>query len=139
MRKIGLILIFIGFISCEKNETHDLLPKIPVNVTIDMKLPQYVPLQTVGGWVYINNEGVNGIVVVNRGIGASKYKAFDRACPNNDCKKPMEFDGSLKLKCTCDSSEYSILDGSPQTSKNTHFAREYTVTNQQFLLRITHY
>ncbi len=39
----------------------------------------------------------------------------------------MNFDGSLKLKCPCDNSEYSIIDGSPQTAGNIHFAREYKV------------
>jgi hypothetical protein len=39
----------------------------------------------------------------------------------------MTFDGSLKMKCPCDASEYSIIDGSPQSAGNLHFAREYRV------------
>ena len=31
------------------------------------------------------------------------------------------------MKCPCDGSEYSIIDGSPQTSGYSNFAREYRV------------
>ncbi len=126
MRKLILLLVFISFFSCEKNDTHDLLPNLPVNITIDLNLPQYLDLQTPSGWVYTNG-GIKGILIQNTGIGSQPYKAFERACPNNDCSSPMTFDGSLKLKCSCDASEYSIIDGSPQTSGNIHFAREYRV------------
>jgi len=30
-------------------------------------------------------------------IGNPPYKAFERACPDNNCASPMTFDGSLKL------------------------------------------
>jgi len=39
----------------------------------------------------------------------------------------MTFDGSTKFTCPCDKSEYSFLDGSPQTTGNIYFAREYRV------------
>ncbi len=114
------------FFSCEKNVTNDILPNVSVNVTINIDLPQYIDLQTPTGWAEITG-GIKGILIQNTGIGNPPYKAYDRACPNNDCATPMVFDGSLKMKCPCDNSEYSIIDGSPQTSGNIHFAREYRV------------
>ncbi|WP_456424307.1 hypothetical protein [Lutibacter sp.] len=126
MRKLFLLLPFIIFFSCEKNVTNDILPNVSVNVTINIDLPQYIDLQTPTGWTEING-GIKGILIQNTGIGNPPYKAYDRACPNNDCATPMVFDGSLKMKCPCDNSEYSIIDGSPQTSGNIHFAREYRV------------
>ena len=102
------------------------MPDVFVDETINLNLPQYINLQTPSGFAYTNG-GIKGIVVQNTGIGNPPYKAFDRACPNNDCATPMNFDGSLKLKCPCDNSEYSIIDGSPQTAGNNHFAREYKV------------
>ncbi|MCF6167335.1 MAG: phosphoribosylaminoimidazole carboxylase [Lutibacter sp.] len=106
--------------------TNDILPNVSVNVTINIDLPQYIDLQTPTGWTEITG-GIKGILIQNTGIGNPPYKAYDRACPNNDCATPMVFDGSLKMKCPCDNSEYSIIDGSPQTSGNIHFAREYRV------------
>jgi len=126
MRKLFLLLPFTIFFSCEKNVTNDILPNVSVNVTINIDLPQYIDLQTPTGWTEING-GIKGILIQNTGIGNPPYKAYDRACPNNDCATPMVFDGSLKMKCPCDNSEYSIIDGSPQTSGNIHFAREYRV------------
>ncbi|NLP57422.1 hypothetical protein [Lutibacter sp. B1] len=126
MRKIILLLVAISFLSCEKNDTNDSLPDVNVDITVNLNLPQYIDLQTPSGWAYTSG-GVKGIVIYNMGTGNPPYKAFDRACPNNDCNSPMTFDGSLKLKCPCDNSEYSIIDGSPQTKGNKHFAREYRV------------
>ena len=102
------------------------MPDVFVDETINLNLPQYIDLQTPSGWVYTKG-GIKGIVIQNIGIGNPPYKAFDRACPNNDCATPMTFDGSLKLQCACGNSEYSIIDGSPQTTGNIHFAREYKV------------
>lgn len=126
MRKLLFLLVLISFFSCEKNDTNDILPKLTVNIIIDLNLPQYLDLLTPRGWVYTSG-GIKGIFIQNTGIGSQPYKAFERACPNNDCTNPMTFDKSLKLKCPCDASEYSIIDGSPQTPGNLHFAREYRV------------
>ena len=126
MRKLLLLILIIPFFSCEKNDMNDILPNIPVNVIIDLNLPQYIDLQTPSGWTYASG-GLKGILIQNTGIGSQPFKAFDRACPNNDCNSPMIFDGSLKFKCPCDDSEYSIIDGSPQTSGFSNFAREYRV------------
>lgn len=126
MRKLFLLLALALFFSCEKNDTNDILPDVYVDETINLNLPQYINLQTPSGFAYTNG-GIKGIIIQNTGIGNPPYKAFDRACPNNDCATPMNFDGSLKLKCPCDNSEYSIIDGSPQTAGNKHFAREYKV------------
>jgi nitrite reductase/ring-hydroxylating ferredoxin subunit len=142
MRELLFLLVLVLFFSCEKNDTEDLLPKVPVDVTIDLNLPQYVDLNTPSGWAYTigGNDGLKGIWIQNTGAGNPPYKAFERACPNNDCSAPMNFDGSLKLICSCDKSEYSIIDGSPQTAGNTNFAREYRViVINSSLLNITNF
>jgi len=126
MKKILFFLFIISFISCEENDPQDILPEVKVNITISLNLPQYLELQTPSGWAYTNG-GIKGIIIQNIGIGSPPYKAFERACPNYDCSSPMTFDGSLRMTCSCDKSEYSIIDGSPQTSGNLHFAREYRV------------
>ena len=125
MRNSILLVLLVFLFSCEKNDTNDILPNISVNVTIDLNLPQYINLQTPTGWAETSG-GLRGILVLNTGL-TPLYKAYERACPNNDCSSPMIFDGSLKMKCPCDNSEYSIIDGSPQTTGNLHFAREYRV------------
>ena len=125
MHKLFLLLVLAVFFSCEKNDTNDVLPDVFVDETVNLNLPQYIDLQIPSGSAYTKG-GIKGIVIRNTG-GTPLYKAFDLACPNNDCTTPMTFDGSLRLKCACDNSEYSIIDGSPQTAGNIHFAREYNV------------
>ncbi len=142
MRRIILVGMLLLFFSCEKNETNDLLPTADVNVTVNLRLPQYFRLLTPGSSVYIPNVGVNGIWVINSVIGGysseSSYKAFDAACPEYSCKDKMEFDKQFKLKCKCHNVEYSIYDGSPQDKKHTRFAREYRVrTIDKFNIVIT--
>lgn len=138
MRKLLYIFFFVSIISCEKNETNDILPDVDVNITVDLKLPQYIDLQIPSGWAYTNG-GLKGIIIQNTGTGNPNFKAYDRACPNYDCTTPMAFDGSLKLTCPCDNSFYSIIDGSPQTSGNNYFAREYKVTEIGNALIISNY
>ena len=129
MQKLLYLFFIVALISCEKNETNDVLPYAPVDVTLNLNLPLYQNLQIPSEWIYIEagtNKGLQGIIIQSTGL-TPPYKAYEAACPNNDCNTPMVFDGSLKMKCPCDSSEYSIIDGAPQTSGNSHFAREYKV------------
>ena len=126
MRKSLLFLLLFTFFSCEKNTTIDLLPDYQVNTTINLNLPQFNGLLIPSNFAY-SSGGIQGIFIINNGVGNPPYKAFERACPNNDCTVPMTFDGSFKLKCSCDQSEYSIIDGAPQTAGNKQFAREYKV------------
>ena len=51
MRNILLFCLLISFISCEKNDTEDLLPDVPVDVYVNLNLPQFINLQAASGWV----------------------------------------------------------------------------------------
>ncbi|WP_157961050.1 hypothetical protein [Lutibacter citreus] len=138
MRSFLFLILIVSFISCEKNETNDILPDYNFNITVNLNLPEFINLNTPSGWANANG-AIQGVIIQNTGIGNPPFKAFERACPNYDCTTPMTFDGSLKMKCSCDKSEYSIYDGSPQTSGNNHFAREYRVTQNGSILNITNF
>ena len=127
------------FFGCSSNvDTNQLLPNVHVDQTVDLSLPQYVNLLVPGGWVDDIPGGVNGIVLYR--IRTNEYKAFDRACPQYNCGSKMTFDGSIKLKCSCHTSEFSILDGSPQTNGIIYSAREYRVSAiSGSILRITNF
>ena len=123
IKKAFFLLIFISFLGCDDNSVdnncfqNDL---IPINLSIQS--PQLNGIQTPTGFSYING-GISGIVVINS--GANGYKAFDRTCPNRDCKNPLTL-AYPKLKCSCDATEYSILDGSLVSGKSDCFLREYS-------------
>ncbi|MBL4746129.1 MAG: hypothetical protein JKY08_07150 [Flavobacteriaceae bacterium] len=139
-RILFLLSVILTLSSCEQNTTNDVLPEVDVTTTIDLHLPSYLDLNTPSGWaVHLSNSvGVNGILILNTG-GTPTYKAFDLACPNFDCEKKLEFDGGLTLTCACDGEKYSILSGAPQTKGYKYFAREYRVTKNGNILRITNF
>jgi len=141
MNRILFLLIFIfALSSCEKNTTNDVLPEIDVDTSVDLNLPSYLDLNTPTGWaVHTSSKvGVNGILILNTGATPT-YKAFDLACPNFDCSQQMIFEGNLTINCACDGEKYSILSGAPQTEGYKYFAREYRVTKNGNILRITNF
>lgn len=143
MKKIFFILTAVFLlISCSVDQTqNNLIPETSVNKRIDLNLPAYIDLLVPGGWTYTEG-GNKGILIYNTGIAnaVTEFKAFDRACPANDCAEPMTFNGSTKLTCSCDNSEYSILDGSSQTPGVNLVAREYLVTRiSSSILLITNF
>ncbi|WP_445721534.1 hypothetical protein [Flavobacterium sp.] len=117
IRKSILFFIMIGLsISCSKddkiNNSNPYLPNFPVDVTLNLNLPQYSQLVFDTNVVYVNNgaAGIRGIFVFNAGGG--NYKAFDAACPNQALStcSTMTING-IKAKCPCDDTEYSFFTG----------------------------
>jgi len=127
------IFFFLAFtlFSCSKNasDSNPNLPKIPVNEVISLNNPQYINLQVPGGWAYVDNSGIKGLIVYN--INGSDFRAFDRACPHlspsQSCSK-MVVKNSIKMVCPCDDAEFNILNGAPLTTGIIFAAREYHAT-----------
>lgn len=103
-------------ISCSKdkqvNSGNPFLPNYPVDITVNLNLPEYNNLQFVSNAVYINNgiAGIRGVFVFN--AGSNNYLAFDAACPNQalgSCST-MTING-IKAVCPCDDVEYSFFTG----------------------------
>ena len=129
MKKFLVIISFFILFSCDDNgiDPNTILPNVPVNETLFLNNPQFINLQVVGGWAY-SKGGIKGILVYR--TGSSSYVAFERACPHitpQACSQ-MSVKNSIKLVCPCDQSEFSILDGSPQTEGVKYPARQYRVT-----------
>ena len=112
-------LFIVLFLSCSKdngiNNNNPYLPNYPVDLTINLNLPEYNNLQFVSNSVYINNgaAGVRGVFVFN--AGSNNYVAFDAACPNQPLStcSTMTING-IKAVCACDDAEYSFFTGQAQ-------------------------
>jgi len=126
-----LILPILFFSACSKNpaDRNNNLPNIPVNITISLNNPQYINLQVPGGWAYVDNSGIKGLIVYN--LNGLDFRAYDRACPQlsptKNCSK-MVVQSSIKMVCPCDNSEFNILNGAPLTAGINFGAREYRAT-----------
>lgn len=76
---LAIALVFI-LANCNKNNNNQQndIPNVPVSVTVNMNLPEYLSLQSQGGWAYIEG-GVKGIVLYHH--YDDNFYALERNCP----------------------------------------------------------
>ncbi len=128
MKKYFSFLIILAFtISCDTgsfNNKNPYLPNYPVNVIINLSLPQYSNLQFASNHVVVSG-GVNGIVVFNTG---SDFVAFDLACPNQALSacSTMTING-INATCPCDNAVYSLFSG--QSPGLQYPMKQYRIDN----------
>lgn len=132
---ILLLLIFPILFGCSGDSpknNNPYLPSYPVNVEINMNLPQYSNLKFVSNAVFIPDNGVRGIIVFNSGSG---YNAFDAACPNQALSacSTMTIKGINSL-CACDGAEYSLFSG--QSAGKQYPLKQYRVEVNGNVLRV---
>ena len=117
MKKYIYLLFIPLFFGCDKEDfqnNNPYLPNYPVNLNINMGLPQFSNLLSPANAVYINSvgQGIRGIIVFNTGSG---YVAYDAACPNQalaSCST-MTLSG-IDAICSCDNKRYSLFSGQSQ-------------------------
>ena len=110
-----LIFSFLNLNSCsEREETVNCFPDSPINVVLNLNLPTYFDLQTVGGWIYVNEQqsGTRGLIVVRTTNG---FKVYDRnaphVCPDNNTTLNVE--NNIKVVCPKDGAEWILITGEP--------------------------
>ncbi|MGB5244764.1 MAG: hypothetical protein WBN28_14450 [Lutimonas sp.] len=140
-RKVFFGFLFLMMVACSdsNDDPNQILPNIPVNETVFLNNPEYINLQVVGGWAYTNG-GISGIVVYRSGI--NNFVAFERSAPHLEPQacSVMVVRNSIIMQCSCDKSEFSILDGGPLTDGINVAARQYRTELQGGnVLRITNY
>ena len=140
LKKIALIFILLFTFSCSdsNDNPNTILPNFPVNETIFLNNPEFINLQIVGGWAYAQG-GISGLLIYHYSING--YIAFDRAAPHltpQNCSR-MTVENSIKMFCSCDDSEFNILNGAPLTDGVNYPAKEYRVTVSGNTLHITNY
>ncbi len=113
MRKLILLVVFVSWsVSCNRN-VQTPIPYVPINLTIDISLPLFSPLQTVGNFIYIENQGSRGLILYRLSI--EEFRTFDRHCPyevNKNCGILQVDNTGLFMVDTCCGSRFLIIDGS---------------------------
>lgn len=115
--------------SCsERNETVSCFPNSVISVQINLSLPAYFDLQTVGTGMYIDEQesGTRGLIVVKTTSG---YRAYDRnaphLCPDKDTT--LEIVNGTTISCPKDGSKWILITGQPtdnspaRTAPKTYF------------------
>jgi len=104
--KIKIIALFcLLFFSCQKEE--DYIPNVVVDIDLNLTLPEFSDLQTVGNYVFITG-GVKGIIVYHQGFDS--YKTYDRNCsfePSLSCARIDSVNSSIAI-CKCCNSMFLL-------------------------------
>lgn len=132
MTKIPLFL-FILVLGCQSERNHP-VPNVAVSAQINILLPSYSNLSSPGGYAYLDNYGVKGIVIYRRTI--NEFIAFDRmsTAEGGDVCGPVEVDPNnfLFLNDQCSDAVYSLLDGTVVSGNAQYALRQYQVSYDGF-------
>lgn len=126
---LALVMVFLTLSSSSCRQRLHPVPDIPFNFNIDINLPTYAALQSIGNHVYVDNIGVKGVVVYRRSM--DEFVAFDRmsTAAGGDTCQPLfvDPDNLLILLDPCTPSTFSLFDGSLITGPAEWGLRAYRV------------
>lgn len=142
MKNTIIIFLFATlFLACgsddnNNNISNPYLTPPPVNLTLNLSLPEYNSLNFPGNSVVVSNQGIKGIVVSN--LNGSIYYAFDLSDPNhspNSCSR-MEVNGG-EATCQCeDANKYSIITGQKINGQSPYTMLQYRAEREGDVIRV---
>ena len=107
MKKAKFLVLFLIIIS-SCGDSNDYIRNVYVDVEIDLSLPEFSPLNTVGNSFFI--EGGNKGIIIYR-FSNYEYNIYDRNCsyePNLECSYIDSINSTIAM-CGCCSSAF-LLD-----------------------------
>ena len=107
MKKAKFLVLFLIIIS-SCGDSNDYIRNVYVDVEIDLSLPEFSPLNTVGNSIFI--EGGNKGIIIYR-FSNYEYNIYDRNCsyePNFECSYIDSINSTIAM-CGCCSSAF-LLD-----------------------------
>lgn len=120
---------------CKKEEKLN-VPLVPVDIEINLNLPEYNALLVTGGWAYITG-GSEGLVVYRS--SPEEFVALDRHCtyqPENLCRVTVDASGVMARDTTCCHSAFLLMDGSVTNGPAVLGLKRYHTTFNGTVLRI---
>lgn len=134
-KKVKITLLLLGTLSllslCKKKEetpqnvatncVYNQATGLQVNFAILSGSAQFFPLNNIGGSIYVNGYGLNGIVIYR--VSQNQFVAFDRACTydgcNNTTAKVWMETGNTSMRDSVCKSVFNSADGSVQQAPAT--------------------
>ncbi len=110
---------------CKKNApVNPNIPKVNINLTLDPNSTLFLELNSVGGWIYLDEVPGMYIPPPSRGVlvyrqNVDEFLAYERQPPNNPdqcCNAQQQctrlvFDPPFFVLDTCSDTRYNLLDG----------------------------
>ncbi|MDC6365428.1 MULTISPECIES: hypothetical protein [Flavobacteriaceae] len=116
MRHVWGFILLAFLISCNSDSTNrnPYLQEVSFRFDLNLNLPLYNGLNTIGNPVYVGNDGVGtrGAFVMRAGLSGTQFVAFEASCPNhtpNSCST-MTIEGQTVV-CGCEGYTYSLFTG----------------------------
>lgn len=134
MKKIFILILLCSGFSCKKktqnqNAANNPVPSVAVNYTLYPDNPLNFKLQAIGGWMYIDNVGINGIIVYRKSM--EEFVAIERTSsylPDNAAAKVKVQSDNFTLRDTVSNSQWRIIDGTVTKAPATWALRLYGTT-----------
>ncbi|MBL4709614.1 MAG: hypothetical protein JKY48_14370 [Flavobacteriales bacterium] len=147
MTKIGILhkikaLFFVGYFTliifsgCKDDENNN-IPLVEVNFQYNINQPEYINLQTVGGWIEVFG-GSRGIILYR--VSENKIMAYDRHCtfqPSNTCGLVSVDPGNTTASDTCCGSSFLMTNGSVSKPPASAPLKSYTAIFNDPILTVT--
>ncbi|WP_317896994.1 hypothetical protein [Aurantibacillus circumpalustris] len=117
IKKITIILVVCLFFSCNKNSnqkniTNNPVPSVLVNYTTYPGDPLNSRIQSIGGWMYVDHIGINGIIIYRK--SQEEFVAIERTSsylPDNSAAKVQVLIDNFTLRDTVSNSQWRLFDG----------------------------
>lgn len=136
--KLFLIGVLIFFGACKSETPENIIPFVTVYEELNLNDLRYQSLKQPNGYIYLDDLGYRGVVVLSEGNGS--YKAYDRACPyhpNDDCAQVSVHSSGFYLEDTCCGSTFDATTGMPSRGPAKAPLRSYAAFTQNFYLIIS--
>ena len=132
-----LILSLVGLIGCESDLPENSIPYVPVYEELNLNDLRYQNLKQPNSFIYLNNSGFRGVVVLSDGSG--NFTAFDRACPyhpQDECALVSVHSSGFYLEDDCCDSSFDVHTGMPTGGPAKQPLRPYSafVDNNNYLI-----
>jgi hypothetical protein len=135
---ISLLVVF-SFSSCAPDVSDDAIPFLPFSdIIINLSLPEYASLKFDGGYKYLKDGGVRGIILYRE--SSTRFTAYERNSsyhPNEACATVEVHSSGLYMIDTCSNSIFDFITGNPTSGPATRPLRQYAVKLTAFELTIT--
>ncbi len=139
------------FASCHKNNLNPNIPNVNIHISLNPNSTEFLELNTVGGWAYLDEKpsiyippGSRGIIVWR--MDMTHFKAYERQPPNDPfkccnenytlCGKLIVGDNYPFVKDTCTGTSYQLLDGSIFDGPGQYPLIEYAAEYDGYILYI---
>jgi nitrite reductase/ring-hydroxylating ferredoxin subunit len=137
---IFIVLPFLLVFACKKDNPEDQIPYAYINIYIEPNSTMYLPLNVVGGSVYLTAASPSKGLIVYR-TGVDEFVAFERTCPNdpaNNCDTgpvKIEHAGTTAVDSCC-MSRFILQDGSVFAGPSKYPLRSYRTEYNGSILHI---